>query len=146
MGATGDTISIGIQLGASALLVAAMALAHGLGLVAITRALGLQEDRLEERPFDFRGALLMAVIALMLFVLHMAEIGLFAAFYLAVGAMESVEEALHYSASSYATLGQAGEYPSYEWRLVGAIESLIGFLLIGWSTAYIVSKVNKLRN
>lgn len=52
----------------------------------------------------------------------------------------------HYSASAYATLGQAGEYPTYEWRLVGAIESLIGFLLIGWSTAFIVSKVDKLRS
>ena len=146
MDGASDTVAIGIQLGASALLVTLMALIHGLGLVAISRLLGLNADQLEERPFDWRGAMLMGGIALMLFVLHMVEIGVFAGFYLAVGALGDIEEALHYSASTYATLGQAGEYPTYEWRLVGAIESLIGFLLIGWSTAFIVSKVDKLRS
>jgi hypothetical protein len=146
MDGASDTVAIGIQLGASALLVTVMALVHGLGLVAISRILGLNPDQLEERPFDWRGAMLMGGIALLLFFLHLVEIGLFAGFYIGVGALGHLEEALHYSASSYATLGQGAEYPSYEWRLVGAIESLIGFLLIGWSTAFIVSKVDKLRS
>ena len=31
-----------------------------------------------------------------------------------------------------------------EWRLVGALEGLIGFLLIGWSTAFFVTDMNRL--
>ena len=139
-------VAIGVQLASAAGLVVAMTLVHGLGLIGISRTLGLRGERLEERDFDLRGLLLMCAMALLLFVLHVSEIALFAGFYLAVGAIGGLEEALHYSASSYATLGQGGEYPSYQWRLLGSIESLIGFLLIGWSTAFIVSRVNKLRS
>ena len=31
-----------------------------------------------------------------------------------------------------------------QWRLVGAVEALAGFLLIGWSTAVFVTDMNKL--
>ena len=58
--------------------------------------------------------------------------------------MQTVEEALYYSASAYATLGRGAEFFPADWRLIGALEALIGFLLIGWSTAFIVSKVNRL--
>lgn len=145
MDGASDPVAIGIQLGASALLVAVMALVHGFGLAGISSSLDLEGERLERRRLDAGGALLTVAMALLLFLLHLVEIFLFAGFYLAVGAMGSAEEALHYSASSYATLGQSADYPGYRWRLVGAIESLIGFLLIGWSTAFIVGKVEKLR-
>ena len=72
------------------------------------------------------------------------EIGLFGVFYLAVGAIGSLEEALYFSASSYATLGHPDiAFPAH-WRLVGAVEGLAGFLLIGWSTAVFVTDMNKL--
>jgi hypothetical protein len=79
-----------------------------------------------------------------LLLLHSLEIGLFGAFYLWVGGVETVKEALFYSASTYTTLGRTAEYFPPDWRLIGAFEALIGFLLIGWSTAFIVSKANKL--
>ena len=60
-----------------------------------------------------------------------------------VGAIRDFEEALFYSASAYATVGQSDvEFPQ-AWRLVGAIEGLIGFLLIGWSTAVFITDMNK---
>lgn len=141
-----DHAAIGLQLASAAGLVVVMTLVHGFGLASISAVLGLREERLEERDFDLRAVALMCAMALLLFFLHLFEIAIFAGFYLLVGAIDSLEQALHYSASSYATLGQAGEYPSYRWRLLGSIESLIGFLLIGWSTAFIVNRVNKLRS
>ena len=33
-----------------------------------------------------------------------------------------------------------------DWRLMGAIESANGFLLLGWSTAFLISVVSRLRS
>ena len=141
----GVTIEIALQLAASALLMLVTTFVHGLGLVAIHKVLGLSQEHLEERDFDFGAIALMAAIAMGMFVLHTLEIWIFAVFYMAVGAIGSLEEALYYSASAYATLGRTIEAFPDEWRLLGSIEALIGFLMIGWSTAFIVRKVNQLR-
>jgi hypothetical protein len=86
----------------------------------------------------------MGTYGLLLFLLHFLEIFVFAAFYKAVGAMRSMEEALYYSASCYATLGASTVGFSEEWRLVGALEALIGFILIGWSTAFMVRTLRRI--
>jgi hypothetical protein len=135
-----------LQLGAAGGMVVIMTLVHGLGLVGISKLLDLRGDRLEEKAFDPGAVVLMCGMALLLFALHILEIGIFAGFYLLVDALPELEEALYYSASAYATLGRTADYFPQEWRLIGAIEALIGFLLIGWSTAFIVSKVGKLRS
>lgn len=139
------SVEIGVQLLSASLLMLLMTLVHGLGLVAISKIFKLNEERLKEHDFDLRAVALMCAIGLSLFALHMVEIVLFATFYLAVEAMRTLEEALYYSASAYATLGRTADYFPDEWRLMGAIEALIGFLLIGWSTAFIVRNVDQLR-
>ena len=140
-----EPIAIGVQLASAAGLVVLMTVVHALGLVAISNTLNLHGERLEEQDFNMRAILLMCGMALSLFLLHMIEIAMFAGFYLLVGALNSIEEALYFSASTYATLGRTEEYFPGAWRVLGSIEALIGFLMIGWSTAFIVSRVNKLR-
>ncbi len=91
-----------------------------------------------------RALLLMGSYGLLLMVLHFMEILIFATFYLTVGSIHSLEEALYYSASCYATLGTtAADFPA-QWRLVGAMEALVGFVLIGWSTAFMVRTLRKI--
>ena len=80
-----------------------------------------------------------------IFALHTVEIWVFAAFYLLVGAIDGLNDALYYSASAYATLGRPAEFFGEDWRLIGALEALVGFVLIGWSTAFIVTTMNRLR-
>ena len=140
-----ETSRIAIQLGASGLLVLVMTLIHGAGLIVISRMLHLNADRLEEREFDCRAYLIMGAVGMLVFTLHMLEIWVFAAFYLLVGAIHDFEAALYYSAAAYATLGRTVEAFPSAWRLVGAFEALVGFLLIGWSTAFMVNTMNKLR-
>lgn len=139
-----QTIALGKQLAASGGMMLVMTLVHALGLTGISKALNLQTEHLKELDFSFKSVSIMSGMGLLLLALHTVEIGIFAAFYLWIQAMETVEEALYYSASAYATLGRTAEYFPDDWRLIGAIEALIGFLLIGWSTAFIVSKVNRL--
>lgn len=144
MDSSSETIELGIQLAAAAGMMLVMTLVHGLGLVGIAKTFRLRGERLEEHDFNLGAIGIMCGTALALFALHAFEIWLFALFYRMVDALDSWEEALYYSASAYATLGRTAAYFPDEWRLLGAIEALIGFLLIGWSTAFIVSKLGKL--
>ena len=139
-----QTIALGKQLGAAGGLMVVMTVVHALGITAISHLLKLREERLEELDFGIHSIIKMSAMGFMLLLLHSLEIAFFAGFYLWTGGVETVEEALFYSASAYATLGRTAEYFPPDWRLIGAFEALIGFLLIGWSTAFIVSKANKL--
>ena len=63
---------------------------------------------------------------------------------MAVGAIVRFEEALFFSASAYSTLGQPDVAFPEQWRLVGAIEGLIGFLMIGWSAGVFINDMTML--
>jgi len=133
-----------LQLGSAAVLMVLMALIHGAGVAAIAHWLGLDRERPKVRRLHPRTVAILSSVALLLFMLHMVEIALFAWFYLAAGAAGSFEQALFNSASAYSTLGQPDASFPLEWRLLGALEGLIGFLLLGWSTAFFVTDMNRL--
>ncbi|HYI42102.1 MAG TPA: two pore domain potassium channel family protein [Sphingomicrobium sp.] len=136
---------LGLQVAASAVLVVVMVVIHSVALIEVSRRLHLREEELEDRNFDYSAVMLMARLGLLLFVLHLFEILVFAGFYMAVGAVAYFEAAFYYSASVYATLGTTEDFFAEGWRLVGAIEAVVGFILIGWSTAFMVTTVNRLR-
>lgn len=139
-----EVADLGLQLAVVAGFVLLMVLIHSAGLVGISRALHLHDERQIPSEFGLRASMLMGTYGLLLMTLHFLEIFIFGAFYWAVGAMHSLEEALYYSASCYATLGDAAANFPNEWRLVGALEALIGFVLIGWSTAFMVRTLRKI--
>lgn len=121
-----------------------MTVIHSMGLVGISKLLRLGDDRLLRHQLNTGAIALLGSFGLLLFALHIAEILIFAAFYLWVGALDDLEDAIYYSASAYATLGTTTEFFPEQWRIIGALESLIGFMLIGWSTAFMVSTMKKL--
>ena len=70
-------------------------------------------------------------------------VNIFAMFYLAIGTVPQLEDALYYSASAYATLGLTADFPE-QWHLIGALEGIVGFVLIGWSTAFMATTMSRL--
>ena len=143
--ADNDTVALGLQLGLSAFMVVLMTVIHSLGLVGIAKLLHLNKDRLDERNFDGRALLLLGSVGLLIFALHIFEVWVFAILYLSLGMVENMTEALGYSASAYVTLGRTDEYVPDQWRLLGPVEALIGFVLISWSAAYVATTMNRLR-
>jgi hypothetical protein len=119
-------------------------LVHGLGIVGITRALRLEEQRLKRKRVGGGAFLLLTGVALCVFLLHAVEIAIFAAFYVMGGILPGFDDALYFSASAYSTLGTVDLALPDDWRLVGAIEGVAGFLLLGWSTAFFVTDMNLL--
>ena len=112
---------------------------HGIGLFSLSRAMRSEAaiERLEHiEPLSPRGALFTLSIVLAIIALHGLEIWCFALLYLTLGAVPDVENALYFSTISYSTVGYSDTHIAGAWRLLGAFESILGMILLGWSTAF----------
>ena len=115
---------------------------HGGELMLLTRWRSVDDiDPNSVAPTDLRdlGNALITVLAL--FALHGVEIWLYAFFYSIMDVMPDLYDALYFSTMTYSTLGFDDSGLDYQWRLVAAIESINGLLLVGWSTAYFIGAV-----
>ena len=138
------TYVLGVQLLITGTLVLVMTLVHALGLLGIGKVLHLEPQALRQRRIDLQAIVTMSSLGLLIFALHIVEILMFAAFYLAIGALQDLDRAIFFSASAYTTLGLTASFPE-KWQLIGAAEALIGFVLIGWSTAFMIGTLERLR-
>jgi hypothetical protein len=132
------------QLISAAVLIVALAIIHGAGVAAIAHGLGLDRERAKVRRLHPRTVAILSAVSLLLFGLHVVEIALFALFYLAVGAAPDLASALYVSAAAYSTLGHPEMTFPPEWQVLSALEGVAGFLMLGWSTAFFVTDMNKL--
>ena len=120
---------------------------HGFGLFSLNRAMRSEAavERLQRiDPLSRRGAMFTLSIVIALIALHGAEIWLFAVFYLIVGAVPDLEQALYFSTISYSTVGYSDVHVSLHWRLTGAFESILGVILLGWSTAFFFRMLSRI--
>jgi hypothetical protein len=131
---------------ASAMLVACVVF-HGLGLAALNKAMRSEAsiERLRHiQPLSPRGAAFTLLIVLAIIVLHGIEIWGFALLYLALDAIQTLEEALYFSTISYSTVGYNDTHIGGDWRLLGAFESILGMILLGWSTAFFFRMLDRI--
>lgn len=89
------------------------------------------------------GAILVAAFGL--FALHSAEIWIWAGIYQLLGAFTDFEHALYFSTSTYVTIGYGDLVLPPGLRILGAIEGASGIILIGWSTAFFFSIVDRMK-
>jgi hypothetical protein len=118
---------------------------HMVGLGALLVMIRWRGSDTREPGRQLVQATLILAVVIGVLGLHGIEIWLFAGLYLLLGEIRTLEEALYFSASTFSTLGYGDVVLSASWRLVAAMEGITGFLLIGWSTAFLVSVVGRLR-
>lgn len=135
---------LAVQFGSAAALLLLTTLVHGAGVATIAHWLRLDGERPRVRRLHPRTVATLSAVALLLFLLHALEIALFGLFFFAVGALPGLEESLYFSAASYSTIGAPEFAMAEEWRLLGATEGVVGFLMLGWSAAFFVTDMNKL--
>ena len=119
------------------------ALIHALGLLGLLYWQTRQWPRIEA---DFRPRRNLPVFLILFGVilgLHLAEIGLWAGFYVWRSCLPDLESSLYFSAASYSTAGYGDIVLSRAWRLVGVMESVTGALLLGWSAAFFFTVVHR---
>ena len=127
------------QFALATVMLIACVVVHGMGLASLSRAMRGETtvERLNRiNALSPRGALFTLAIVLAILALHGIEIWAFALLYLAIGAIPTLEGALYFSTISYSTVGYSDIHIVREWRLLGAFESIMGMVLLGWSTAF----------
>jgi hypothetical protein len=122
-------------------LTAATVVIHGLGTVAATgRAIRRWAGR-SDRLGRLVAELLMARLVGALLLLHLAEAGVWALFFVLVGGLPDLESAAYFSLTSYTTVGYGDVLLPEPWRLLGPIEAAVGVLMLGWSTGILVAVI-----
>jgi hypothetical protein len=87
---------------------------------------------------------LFVIVSTWIVLLHLAEISLWAGFYVWRNAMPDLASALYFSAVTYTTTGYGDLVLLAGWRLVGAVEALTGILMCGWSTGFFFAIVSRM--
>lgn len=126
--------------------ITATVIIHMFGLIVLMWLMQQRSHVLRPRESLLRQGIFVVIVVLGLVFIHGLEIWLYAAVYLLLGTMRTLEEALYFSASSFTTVGYGDIVLESRWRLVAALEGVSGFLLIGWSTAFLVSVIGRLRS
>ena len=87
---------------------------------------------------------LFVCVAAWIVVLHVAEITMWSLVYVWGDAIEGIQSAAYFSVATYTTTGYGDVVLPEDWRLVGAIESLTGILMCGWSTGFFFAVVSRM--
>ena len=83
-------------------------------------------------------------IAIWSVVAHLVAIALWALAYLWADVHPGFELTFYFSAVTYATIGYGDVVPPADWRLLSAMEGLVGILMCAWSGGFIFAMVSRL--
>jgi hypothetical protein len=121
------------------LVISGTVMIHTAGLVFLTRWMNWIVHWFRLHRHGFAKAIAMVMTVLGLFFLHTIEVWVWALADVSVGVVDDFETALYFSTVTFSTLGYGDITPLAAWRVFAALEAVNGFILIGWSTAYIVA-------
>lgn len=89
---------------------------------------------------------MLIITVLGVFLAHIVEIWVWAALYYHFehNILKTFEDALYFSTVVFTTVGFGDIVLSADWRLLSSFEAANGFILFGWSTAFIFEIISKL--
>lgn len=87
-------------------------------------------------------SIVLTIVTLSVSFVLIFEIWAWGMLYLIIGVFTDLETALYFSTSSFTTVGFGDIYLGKDWRLLSSIEAMNGFILFGWSTAFIFEIVS----
>lgn len=121
------------------LLISATVLIHTVGLILLSRWMSWTVSWLRLHRHEFGKTVAMTTIVLGLFFLHTIEIWLWAAAFVGMKVIAGFDNALYFSIATFSTLGSDDIVPTQAWRIFASLEGIDGFILIGWSIAYLIA-------
>jgi hypothetical protein len=122
-------------------LTAVTVVVHGTGTEAAREGVIRLWTRRRNRPRRLGAELVMAELVSLLLLLHLAEALVWALFFRVVGGLPDLESAVYFSLTTYTTVGYGDIVLPAPWRLLGPLEAAVGVLMLGWSTAILVTTI-----
>ncbi len=133
------------QLALATLIVAATVIVHLAGIALLLAVLRRYRRASRRALVVLMNGAAILVAAFGLFALHSVEIWIWAGVFQGLGAFSDFEHALYFSTSTYVTIGYGDIVLPQGMRILGAIEGASGIILIGWSTAFFFSIVDRMK-
>ena len=124
-------------------LVALTVLIHTGGLILIAAVTPPLARWFGFHNHDVGRTLVMTGTVLGILAILTVEIWSWALAYVWLGATPEFGDALYLSTAMFSTIGYGEISIVPDWRLITALEGINGFLMIGWSTAYLVAAATK---
>lgn len=134
-----DIVLLKIIVGAS-LMVVTTAI-HTLGMMMTFQLIRRQESVSKLRLIGKTHVYLVSWTVLMMFFVSLAEVLIWASTYLALNAIEGLEQALYFSMVTFTTLGYGDILLDERWRLLASFEAANGVIMFGWTTAIVIAVV-----
>lgn len=94
--------------------------------------------------FSHWKAFYITAVVLAVMMVGIVQMWVWALMFWKVGAIANLHTAVYFSVSSFTTVGYGDIVLGPDWQLLGSIESANGFLLFGWSAAFIFEIVSNL--
>ena len=119
-------------------LIVTTVIVHVLGLGAINQKAILLHNKIKKhgRP-TVASTVVIGATTLLATILHGIEAAIWACAYIFIGSLSDAKSAMLYSLGALTTYGHQSVFLEENWRLLGAIEALNGWLLFGLSTAFL---------
>ncbi|MGZ5160913.1 MAG: ion channel, partial [Burkholderiales bacterium] len=102
----------------------------------------LQALRTHERRFArHNAAMIITVFVLYMFLAMIVQVGMWAAVYVWVGAIDVFIDALYISTATFTKIGFGDVTVAPEWRLLVGFEGANRIIICGWATALIMAAI-----
>lgn len=141
-GYAGAHVDLFVELLFSVLLMVLVTIVHGTGISLMDRLFQTELREFTKLKLVHREIGVMVPMALCLLVLHSIEVFIYAAFYIVSGDALTWREAIYHSGLAYTTMGVV-EGGLDNWMVLSTFEGLVGFLMIGWSSAVFVTDMER---
>jgi hypothetical protein len=111
---------------------------HGLGMLSILHVNGVPKHLFESKPTFMSGLFTLILASWMIMLVHLIEVGVWAAFFLWKGAFPNHSLAYYFSLNEYTTVGSNYNLPLH-WRLLEGMIATTGLLTFAWSTGVLLT-------
>jgi hypothetical protein len=125
-------------------LIAVTVISHAYGLGVLKRVVSVILKSARNRSLsDFVSLFAVGGTALCATVLHGSEAGVWAIAYFLLGALPDRRAAMLYSLGAMTTFGNHDLTLDMQWRLMGSLEALNGWILFGLTTAFLFTVIQE---
>ncbi len=135
-----------MQLFAGTIMICLTVTIHGATLDFIIKNAPEWGNNVKRISKNFYKPIMSIVVVLIVFMAHILEIWCWVGLYLGLEALpqNTLSDALYFATVTYTTLGYGDITLSASYRMLSAIEAANGFLLFGWTTAFIFEVISRI--